>query len=123
MSYLDNVLRLEYWQAQQLVALLNWVICCAIGWSCVCRISVTSKETTRSLTRIAYAALFTAATYSGWPPLRATWPGWPDVVMSTAVLLLLLDGAGRWRSGVPNDVRKERRKTPRSDPSMKDAIT
>ncbi len=102
-----------YWESQSLFALLNWSVCGAIGWSCICRISVTSSETTRWLTRISYSALLTTSTASGYGPLVQHWPDWPELLMNSAVLLLLLDGARRWREGLPNDVRKERRKTPR----------
>lgn len=107
MNLIDALLDIDYWQARQLFALANWLICCAIGWACICRISVTSKETTRHLTRWSYAALFVAATASGYSPFRSSWPGWPELLMNAAVLLLLLDGVSHWRKGLPNDVRRE----------------
>jgi len=113
MSILDNLLSIDYWQTRQLVALCNWGLCCAIGWACICRISVASSETTRGLTRWSYAALFVGATASGFGPLRGHWAGLPEIAMNAAVLLLLIDGVSHWRSGVPNDVRKERRHSAR----------
>lgn len=106
MTPVDTLLGVDYWQSRQLLALFNWAICCAIGWACICRISVTSIETTRGLTRWSYAALFAAATASGYGPFADHWPGWADVAMSTAVLLLMLDGAKHWRLGLPNDARR-----------------
>lgn len=107
MNFVDNLLSIDHWQSRQLFALMNWALCCAIGWACVCRIAVTSKETTRDLTRWSYAALIVATTASGFGPLGNNWPGWPELLTNAAVLLLLLDGVRHWRSGVPNDARHE----------------
>lgn len=107
MSYLSALLDVDYWQARQLFALCNLIVCSAIGWACICRIAVTSQATTRGLTRWSYAALLMAATASGFGPLLGSWPGGPETAMNAAILLLLLDGVGHWRRGVPDDARHE----------------
>lgn len=106
---IDSLLSMDYWQSRQLLALLNFALCGAIGWACACRITVTSGDTTRVLTRVSYSTLFTAATASGFMPLAGHWPGWPEIWMNAAVLLLMLDGMRRWKQGVPDDVRKPAR--------------
>ena len=107
MNHIEAILSVNYWEARQLVALANFFVCSAIGWACLCRISVTSSDTTRTLTRWSYAGLFVAATASGFGPLKDYWPGVPTLAMSVAVLLLLLDGVPQWRHGVPPDVRTD----------------
>jgi hypothetical protein len=104
--WLRHIDPIDYWQSRSLFALLNWGVCSAVGWACICRISVTSHHTTRWLTRISYATLFTTSTASGYGPLAQHWPGWPELLMNGAVLLLMVDGMKRWKAGEPDDVRK-----------------
>lgn len=103
---IDSLLSIDYWQTRQMAALFNFGLCAAIGWACACRITVTSRDTTRLLTRISYSTLMTGATASGFAPLTGHWAGWPEIGMNAAVLLLLVDGMRRWKGGVPDDVRK-----------------
>jgi hypothetical protein len=104
--WLRHIDPIDYWESRSLFALLNWFVCSAVGWACICRISVTSRATTRWLTRASYAALLMTSSASGFGPLAQHWPGWPELLMNCAVLLLLIDGMKRWKGGVPDDVRK-----------------
>lgn len=84
-----------------LTALVNFVLCSAIGYVCACRFSVMSRDT-RLVFRAIYALLFTAATASGFQPLLfGEWPGVADLLFATSVLIFVASGMRTWRSGAP----------------------
>lgn len=92
--------------AKLLMALANLVLCSIAAWTCVCRISVMAGETTRKLNRAAYSVMLMAICASGWAPwLFGEWPGWADLLMSTAVIVYMTSGMRAWKFGVPTFAR------------------
>ena len=94
---------------QLLLAALNLFLCGLIGWACVCRMAKMWAETTRLLTRWAYAAMFTAAGLSGWQrALIGEWPTWPQVASSAALLLFMWSGTRAWKDGPPDFAKSDK---------------
>ena len=90
------------------LAIINWVACSSVGWACMCRFSGMSQGITRKRFRIAYVALFMAATMSGWSWLWfGEWPGPGQISMAVAFLALLGFNAGPWRRGTPSYARTD----------------
>lgn len=97
---------LDWTDARLLTALLNLAITTATGWACVCRIGVMSAATTRPATRAAYALMFAASFLSGFSPaLLREWPGWSDILVNAAILVLMFSTLRVWRRGVPDYAR------------------
>jgi hypothetical protein len=91
-----------------LKALANLIVCCLIGWACVCRFSMMDRHSTRAFTRWSYAVLFTAAGISGWQRvLFDEWPSWADLAVNVALLVFLASGIRAWRYGVPGFARSD----------------
>lgn len=89
-----------------LLALANFAMCSAIGWACVCRISIMDAASTRRIFRVMYTFLFGAATASGFSPwLFGEWPGVGHVLLTAAFVFVLASGAGAWRKGLPDYAR------------------
>jgi hypothetical protein len=89
-----------------LLALLNFVLCSAIAWACVCRIAVMSAGTTLKSYRAAYAVLLVCASASGLAPiLWREWPGPGQLAMSIAALYVIALGVRNWRGGPPDYAR------------------
>jgi hypothetical protein len=89
-----------------LLALVNFALCSAIGWACICRIAVMSADTTRKTYRAAYAVVLVCASASGLAPiLWREWPGPGQLAMSVAVLAVLALGVSSWRHGPPTYAR------------------
>lgn len=104
---------MTHWDTTLLLALANLVLCSAVGWTCLCRLSQMSATTTRRAYRGKYAVLVAAATASGFAPaLFGEWPGAADLVMSAAVLLHLVAGRSAWLGGVPDYALTHRPLTP-----------
>jgi hypothetical protein len=102
-----NMLELSY-ETLVTLALVNFALCTAIGWSCVCRFSSMSKATTKARFRGGYTMLMVAATVSGLSPLLwREWPGPGQIAMAFAALYVLGWGAKGWRFGPPPYARKE----------------
>jgi hypothetical protein len=89
------------------VAGLNWVLCTALGWACLCRLNAMGRRT-RPLYRVAYTALLAASTASGFAPvLWREWPGLSQVAVAAAALLVLLTSSPRWSLGAPDYTHRE----------------
>lgn len=102
--------------AVHLMAFLNFAICTGIGWSCVCRLAMMSAETTKAIYRRKYEILFTAATASGFSPLLfGEWPGFAQLGMSLAALMMCIDSAKSWKHGVPHQAMKPPRELKHSE--------
>ena len=85
-----------------LCALVNFLLCTAIGACCVVRFAAMSANT-RLVFRAMYALLFLAASSSGWQPLLwDEWPGMADLITNAALLLLAASGLRTWRHAVPS---------------------
>lgn len=93
---------IDHYEARHLLAILNFMLCSLIGWSCICRwVQMTAKATRRDV-RGAFAVLFAGATASGFSPIFwHEWPGWGDVSLALGVVLVLIVGAREWRTGQP----------------------
>lgn len=89
--------------ATVLLGALNACLCLAIGWVCLCRISV-MRGSTRLLARAAYVmvmgAAFLGAVQIATPPAYS-WPSLAQVVGNVALLMLLIAGRGAWADGPP----------------------
>lgn len=97
---------IDWADARLLTALFNLALTTATGWACVCRIGVMSGVTTRPLTRAAYALMLAASFLGGFSPvLLREWPGWSDIIVNAAVLVLMLSTLRVWRKGVPDYAR------------------
>lgn len=90
------------------LAVLNFALCSAIGWACVCRFSSMSHGTTRMRFRAGYTLLFMAASVSGFSWLVGEWPGPGQIAMAVAWIALLGVNAGNWRGGPPDYARSDR---------------
>jgi len=85
----------------------NFCICSFIGWACVCRISKMSKRTTLARFRLVYAALFVAATASGFSlMLFHEWPGPGQIAMGASMAYMIWMSARLWTNGPPEYARK-----------------
>lgn len=86
------------WQTEQLLAVLNLIICLAIGWACICRLNAdVCKHLLRPRAR--YTLLLAGALANGLQPvLWGTWPGVGTVIFGAAVLAGLLINVVRWRN-------------------------
>lgn len=93
--------------------LINMVLCCGIGWTCICRFSLMSASTTKRHFRAAYSLTFTVATASGWSWLLFGEPaGVAQTLMSAAMLFGLGVGVQNWRDGPPAYARVQPRAQP-----------
>lgn len=85
------------------LAWLNFVLCSIICWSCVCRIALMSRTSTRRRFRAGYSLLLVAASSSGASPiLWGELPGPGQIGMAIAILYVIGAGYGSWRDGVPD---------------------
>lgn len=101
-------MNIDWSDARLLMALINLLVSSAVGWACVCRIGVMSSNSTRPLTRAAYALLFAAQFLSGFSPvLLREWPGVSDILVNSALLLLMFSTLQIWRFGVPEYAKSE----------------
>jgi hypothetical protein len=88
---------------RQALALFNFALCSAIGYSCVCRFAVMSKGTVAWTWRLRYVVVMVAATCSGLSPwLWAEWPGPGQITMAVACLYVIGITAKGWRISVPD---------------------
>lgn len=83
------------------LAALNFALCVAIGWSCVCRFAIMSRSTTTVVWRLRYVTVIVAATTSGISPLWGEWPGAGQLAMACACLYVLGLTARGWKGGPP----------------------
>lgn len=97
-----------------ILVILNFALCSALGWACLCRLNVMEGKDTRTVFRLKYAVLLTAATAGGFCPLFGEWPTWTQCGMTGAVLFQLAGGARAWANGVPVYAK--------SDPAPFDAL-
>jgi hypothetical protein len=82
--------------------LVNFALCSAICWSCLCRVALMSAHVTRLRFRLGYTVIMVAATSSALSPwLWNEWPGPGQICMGIAVAYFLGWGAGNWRHGTP----------------------
>lgn len=79
-----------------IAALVNFVICIAIGWACICRLNdVVSRDYKRA--RMRYTLLLAGATASGCAPvLFDTLPGPGAALFAASVLIGLVINVPRW---------------------------
>lgn len=92
---------------QQLPGLINFVLCAAIFWSCMCRLRLITRDTKESF-RWLYIIVCNSAIASGLRgPLFGSVADWFDVISSAACLSLLLMSAHRWQGRAPEDSFKE----------------
>lgn len=90
-----------YWQTQQLLALLNLVLCLGVVWSCICRLN-TDVCKTHIKARLRYTLLLVGAGTHGLQPiLFGTMPGVAGVLFSVGVISHLVLGVDNWRDAVP----------------------
>lgn len=93
-------------EARVALAFVNFALCTAIGWSCLCRIASMSRETTCCHYRAVYVLLVVAASASGFAPvLFREWPGPGQIVLALACLSYLAASSRRWRGGPPDYAR------------------
>ena len=88
---------MTWWDTQQLLAMLNLVLCLGIAWACICRLN---SEICRrwKLARMRYTLLLTGALAHGAQPLLfGSLPGVAGVIFSAGVFASLLLGVERWR--------------------------
>lgn len=93
------------WQTYQLTALVNLLICGAIGWACICRLN---SELCRlyKRPRARYSALLAGAVASGAQPiLFGTMPGPGETIFAGSVLIYLLLNLELWFAGKPYDTQ------------------
>ena len=101
------------WQAHQLLAVANLIICVGIGWACICRLNSEICKRFR-VARARYTLLLGGAMASGMQP--ALWDSWPtvgSVLFAATVLFGLAINVVRWygrthpmrRKGDANDIR------------------
>lgn len=89
------------------MAWVNFVLCAAIGWACLCRVAMMSAATTRARFRAGYTLLMVAATCSGLSPvLWNEWPGPGQIMMGLAAAYVIGWGPQNWRSGTPDYARR-----------------
>jgi hypothetical protein len=89
------------------LAVANFVLCSAIGWICLCRISVMSGPSTLKRFRAKYVALLVAFTASGFSHMLFNeLPNMPQFLVGVAVLFDLWAGATAWRSGLPAHAKR-----------------
>lgn len=94
---------------RQALALLNFALCSAIGWSCVCRFAAMSARTVAWPWRMRYVVLMVAATCSGLSPwLWSEWPGPGQISMALACLWVIGLSAKGWRDGPPSYASRPR---------------
>lgn len=90
-----------------LMAWVNFGLCAAIGWACLCRVAMMSVSTTRTRFRFGYTLLMVASACSGLSPvLWGEWPGPGQIGMGLAALYVIGWGAQNWRSGPPVYARR-----------------
>jgi hypothetical protein len=91
------------WDDQWLytLAAINFVACCGIGWSCVCRFAVMSKRTTPWTWRLRYITVLVASSASGFSWVWGEWPGPGQILMAMACLYVLGLTAKGWRVSPP----------------------
>jgi len=85
---------------------INMVACAAVMWACACRLSVTSRGTTKPQFINCYSLVFAAAFASGlsrW--LWGEWPGPGQIAFALAVLYVIGTGMREWRRGPPDYAR------------------
>jgi hypothetical protein len=91
------------------MAWLNFAICGAIGWACVCRVAMMTARTTKLRFRVGYTAMMVASSASGLSPvLWGEWPGPGQISMGLAALYVIGWGASNWRGGLPSYARRDR---------------
>ena len=84
------------WQAHQLLALANFLICTGIAWACICRLN---SEISRrfKLARARYTLLLAGSMACGLQPvLWGSWPDWATVFFAGCVLAGLAINVVRW---------------------------
>lgn len=85
------------WDTQQLLAMLNLVLCLGTAWACICRLNSDICRRWR-LARMRYTLLLTGALAHGAQPLLfGSLPGVAGVIFSAGVFASLLLGVERWR--------------------------
>lgn len=90
------------WDAYQLLAVTNLVICLGIAWCCICRLN-THICRLHWQARTRYTLLLTGALAHGAQPLLFyTTPGPSGVLFAAAVLANLLLGVDNWRAALHN---------------------
>lgn len=89
------------------MAWLNFAVCAAIGWACLCRVAMMSKQTTRIRFRLGYTLAMVASVCSGLSPvLWGEWPGPGQISMGIAAAYVVGWGAQNWRYGPPSYARR-----------------
>lgn len=84
-----------------LMNLVNLVLCCAVGWACICRLNLLNRHVDMR-PRLMFCLLLTGATAHGMAPwLFRESAGFGDTILSAAVLISFLLSAHRWRQGAP----------------------
>lgn len=92
---------------RQALALANFLLCSAIGYSCVCRFAIMSAQTVTASWRLRYVIVMVAATCSGLSPwLWGEWPGPGQIAMAVACLYVIGITARGWRDGPPSYASK-----------------
>jgi len=90
--------------AETTLAVLNFLVCTACFWACLCRLNAMTIRVPRTV-RAQFVGLLVGSVASGLQPmLFAQKPGIGQLIFSTAVLLCLMLSMHRWRDGPPNDL-------------------
>ena len=88
----------------ELMAMINFAICTAIGWACICRLNSTVSRKFRSA-RTRYALLLAGATASGCSPIFfQMMPSMGEAIFSGAVLVSMVINVPRWRGRRKEDI-------------------
>jgi hypothetical protein len=96
------------WPAEALLALaiVNFLLCSVIAWSCLCRFSVMTREHTSATWRLRYIIMLVAASASGISFLWGEWQGPARLCMAVGCLFVLGLTARGWRQGTPQYARR-----------------
>lgn len=89
------------------VAVVNFLLCMALGYACACRLALMTAETTSKIFRAKYALLFAAASASGFGPVFTQWPTVTQCFLEVAILVHLGGGMRAWSQGIPAYARKK----------------
>ncbi|MCT9812406.1 hypothetical protein N0K08_17320 [Acidovorax sp. Be4] len=95
------------WQTNQLMAMVNLIICSGIAWACICRLNSEICRRFR-LSRARYTLLLGGALASGLQPLL--WGSWPTVgavILAGCVLAGLALNVVRWYGQVGHPMRRK----------------
>lgn len=102
---------------------INWGVCLAVVWACVCRMRLTSKHTKLSA-RIVYSITFVVMLVSAFrgPLLGHQVTTWWPIVLTLCTWLILLINISAWRNAPPPNMQKNSDHVDLGDPELRDVL-